>query len=90
MKTLKLTGVKKLQEDVVITISAGEPSDEMHEKEGKALAQVLVDSLPFGVVLYTAEKLYDEILKLREMADLLGLLEASASVLGIKLPEYKE
>lgn len=87
MKTIELTGVSSIPEEVVIKISTGELSDEVCEQEGKVLVEALLNALPMGTIIQLADQLNEQLAEAIALAGYYKMLKGFAAAIGIELDE---
>ena len=89
MAAVKLTGVKDMKEDVLVTIvsNADNLSDEVAKQEGKMLAEMLVDVLPMGTIAYLADRLNEHLMEAISLMCRYEMLKQFAKSLGIEAAE---
>lgn len=90
MKEIRLTGVKSIEDQVIITITAGEPTDEAIEREAALLVQELFDALPMGTIVQMADLLNAELTKVAELYNVFKRLKEFAVALGIPEEELED
>ena len=90
MKEIRLTGAKSIEDQVIITITAGEPTDEVIEKEAALFSQELIDALPIGAIFQLVDLLNAELTKVAELYNVFKRLKEFAVALGIPEEELED